>query len=93
MTQDSKLCDLISILVFQAIGKYIHPTRFRQIVETENASRLSIEEKDLVTKDQEHSSRVAEVYSKNPYIRTEKIRTFEAEIFCYAPSKQVPSPA
>ena len=27
-TQYSKLCDLMSVLVFQAIGKYIHPTRF-----------------------------------------------------------------
>ena len=33
------------------------------------------------------------IYSKNPYIRTKKLRTFEAEIFCYAPSKQEPSPA
>ena len=30
-------------------------------------------------------------YSKNSYIRTKKLRTFEAEIFCYAPSKQEPS--
>ena len=33
------------------------------------------------------------IYSKNPYIGTKKLRTFEAEIFCYAPSKQKPSPA
>ena len=32
------------------------------------------------------------VYSKNPYIRTKKLRTFEAEISCHAPSKQEPSP-
>ena len=32
-------------------------------------------------------------YSKNQYIRTKKIRTLEAEIFYYAPSKQEPSPA
>ena len=48
-TQYSKLCVLMSVLVFQAIGKYIHPTRFPQIVETESANRLSIEEKDLIT--------------------------------------------
>ena len=29
--QFQKLTDLFSILVFQAIGKYIHPTRYRQI--------------------------------------------------------------
>ena len=61
-TQYSKLCDLMSALVFQAIGNYIHPTWFRQIVETESANRLSIEEKDLITKDQKHSSRVTEVH-------------------------------
>ena len=33
------------------------------------------------------------IYSKNPYIRTKKLRTLEAEIFCYAPFKQEPSPA
>ena len=33
------------------------------------------------------------LYSKNPHIRTKKLRTFEVEIFCYAPSKQEPSPA
>ena len=27
-------------------------------------------------------------YSKNPYRRSQKLRTFEAEIFCYAQSKQ-----
>ena len=32
-------------------------------------------------------------YSRNPYIRTKKLRTFEAEIFCYTPSKQELSPA
>ena len=32
-------------------------------------------------------------YNKNPYIRTKKLRTFEAEIFCYTPSEQRPSPA
>ena len=31
-------------------------------------------------------------YNKNPCIRTKKLRTFEAEFFCYAPSKQEPSP-
>ena len=30
--QFQKLTDLFSILVFQAIGKYIHPTRYRQII-------------------------------------------------------------
>ena len=32
--QHSKLGDVMSKLVFDAIGKFIHPTRYRQIVET-----------------------------------------------------------
>ena len=37
--QFKKLTDLFSILVFQAIGKYIHPTRYRQIIETQSSER------------------------------------------------------
>ena len=43
--QYSKLCDLMLVLVFQAIGKYIHPTRFRQIVEIESANRCQLKRK------------------------------------------------
>ena len=32
--QFAKLTDLMSELVYDAIGKYIHPTRYRQIIET-----------------------------------------------------------
>ena len=32
--QHSKLGDVMNKLVFDAIGKYVHPTRYRQIVET-----------------------------------------------------------
>ena len=60
--QHKKLSDLMSILVFQAIGKYIHPTRYRQIVETESALRLSQEEQSVISKDQKHSSNVAKTY-------------------------------
>ena len=35
--QFQKLTDLFSVLVFEAIGKYIHPTRYRQIIETQSA--------------------------------------------------------
>ena len=34
--QFQKLSDLFSVLVFEAIVKYIHPTRYRQIIETES---------------------------------------------------------
>ena len=42
--QFQKLTDLLSVLVFQAIGKYIHPTRYRQIIETESGNKLDLEE-------------------------------------------------
>ena len=61
-TQYSKLCDLLSKQVFEAIGKHIHPTRYRQIVETESASRLDANEQQAITEDQKHSSRVAKLH-------------------------------
>ena len=41
-TQYKKLGN--AMLVYQAIGKYIHPTRYRQIVETESAKKLCLED-------------------------------------------------
>ena len=52
----------MSKLVFQAIGKYVHPTRYRQIVETESCRKLSAEEQNMVSQDQKHSSQVAKKY-------------------------------
>ena len=52
----------MSILVFQAIGKYVHPTRYRQIIETESVQILNVEEQKLVSEDQKHSSNVARVH-------------------------------
>ena len=39
-TQFTQFSSLMSELVFQAIGKYVHPTRYRQTVETESARTL-----------------------------------------------------
>ena len=61
-TQYSKLCDLMSKQVFEAIGKHIHPTRYRQIIETESATKLDTEEQQAITEDQKHSSRVAKLH-------------------------------
>ena len=61
-TQYSKLSDLMSKLVFEAIGKYIHPTRYRQIVETESVRKLSPGEQDIMSRDQKHSSQVAKTH-------------------------------
>ena len=49
-------------LVYQAIGKYIHPTRYRQIVETESAKKLCLEDQEYICLDQKHSSQVARIY-------------------------------
>ena len=49
-------------LVYQAIGKYIHPTRYRQIVETESAKKLCLEDQKSISLDQKHSSQVARIY-------------------------------
>ena len=45
--QHSKLGDVMSKLVFDAIGKFIHPTRYRQIVETQSLKLLTSKEQIL----------------------------------------------
>ena len=42
--QHGKFGEIMSKLVFDAIGKYIHPTRYRQIVETQSLNELTSEE-------------------------------------------------
>ena len=42
--QLSKLSDIFGRIVYQAIGKYINPTRYRQIIETESAEKLPIDD-------------------------------------------------
>ena len=44
----------MSILVHQAIDKYVNPTRYRQIIESQSAQCLTPEEMDAVSKDQKH---------------------------------------
>ena len=61
-TQLSRLSDVFGRLVFQAIGKYINPTRYRQIIETESAEKLSLEEQRTLSLDQKHTSLVARVH-------------------------------
>ena len=54
----------MSKLVFDAIGKYIHPTRYRQILQTESLNQLTSEEQRILPVDQKHSSAVAKVQYK-----------------------------
>jgi len=48
--QHAKLGEIMSKLVFDAIGKYIHPTRYRQIVETESLNQLTARSKGFCRK-------------------------------------------
>ena len=60
--QHSKLGDVMSKLVFDAIGKYIHPTRYRQTVETQSLNQLTSTEQNNLSEDQKHSSAVAKIH-------------------------------
>ena len=60
--QHGKLGEIMSKLVFDAIGKYIHPTGHRQIVETQSLNQLTREEQRILSEDQKHSSAVAKVH-------------------------------
>ena len=60
--QHVKLGQIMSKLVFDAIGKYIHPTHYRQIVETQSLNQLTSEEQRILSEDQKHSCAVAKVH-------------------------------
>ena len=63
--QYSALGSAMSLLVHQAIEKYVNPTRYRQIIESESAERLTPEEMETISRDQCHSSYVAKrIYQK-----------------------------
>ena len=49
--QHHKLGELMSKLVFGAIGKYVHPTRYRQIVETVSSKKLSSNAQGTISED------------------------------------------
>ena len=49
----------MTLLVKEAIGKYINPTRYRQIIESESSTRLTLTEQEIISNDQKHSSDVA----------------------------------
>ena len=61
-SQHSKLSNKMSKLVFDAIGKYIHSTRYRQILKTQSLDALNDKEHRLLCEDQKHSSVVAKVH-------------------------------
>ena len=63
--QHNKLGELMSKLVFDTIGKYVHPTRYRQIVETVSSKKLSSNAQGTISEDQKHSSVVQECITKS----------------------------
>ena len=60
--QHSKLGDVMSKQVFDAIGTYIHLTRHRQIVETQTLNQLNSTEQRILSEEEKHSSAVARVH-------------------------------
>ena len=75
--QHSKLGEITSKLVFDAIGKYIHPTRYRQIVETQSLNQLTSEEQMILSEDQKHSSAVAKVHYQKQRSREVALKGLE----------------
>ena len=64
-TQYHALGTAMSLLVHQAIGKSVNPTRYRQIIESQSAIQLSTKDRETISKDQKHSSQVAKrIYQK-----------------------------
>ena len=75
--QHSKLGDVMSKLVFDAIGKYIHPTRYSQIVETQSLDKLTSKEQRILSEDQKHSSAVAKVHYQKQRSREVAVKAHE----------------
>ena len=69
-TQFQSLTTAMTMLVNEAIGKYINPTRYRQIIETESGEKLSRQEQEIISEDQKHSSTVAKIFYKKKQSRT-----------------------
>ncbi|XP_068743535.1 uncharacterized protein [Montipora capricornis] len=76
-SQQSKLGNEMSKLVFDAIGKYIHPTRYRQIVETQSLDALDDKEHRVLSEDQKHSSIVAKVHYQKRRSREVAVKAHE----------------
>ena len=64
-------------LVFDAIEKYIHPTRYRQIVETQSLNQLTREEQRILSEDPKHSSAVAKVHCQKQRSREVALKGHE----------------
>ena len=63
--------------MFDAIGKFIHPTRYRQIVETQSLNLLTSKEQQILSEDQKHSSAVAKVHYQKQRSREVAVKAHE----------------
>ena len=68
-TQYKNFGNAMCKLVYQTIGKYIHPTRYRQIIEAESAKMLSLGDQKNISSDQKHSSQVVRIYYQKNTLR------------------------
>ena len=60
----NQYCNLhyaMNLLTFEAIGKFITPTIFRMVIETESMEKLDAKEQAVISKDQKHNSNVAKI--------------------------------
>ena len=60
--QVSKLTNIFGRVVYEAIGKYINPTRYRQVKKTESIEKLNTSEQVNLSQDQKHTSAVAKIH-------------------------------
>ncbi len=67
-TQFQSVGSSMTLLVYSAIQKHIHPTRYRQIIETASEDNLTPEQQSIVNRYQCHSSTVAKRYVRNFYV-------------------------
>ena len=74
MVNNFKNLDLFSMLVFEAIRMYIHPTRYRKIIEMESSQVVLPNEQKWISEDQKHSSNCACVHYQKKSSREVAIR-------------------
>ncbi|CAH3149334.1 unnamed protein product [Porites evermanni] len=72
--QNVKVGGLMSKLVFDATGKYVHSTRYRQIVETASSRQLSSSAQSTISEYQKHNSVVASVHYQKQRSREVQVK-------------------
>ena len=83
MQQHRQLSSTLARMTYLAIENYIHPTRYRQIIETESATQLTTQEQLVIKADQKHSSQclVSKLKENVPLSTCSNFKR-EKEIYC-----------